>query len=118
MRALNTNDAFEVARALDESGVREDIEKKIVDLAKAGKDFDVESIGVGTIMDVVRLFLSKGMQGRMYQVLSGPYEMTPEEVGLLSLKEQAANIRTIAADEGLHDFFVLVSEILGWKPKT
>lgn len=115
MRAINTDDAFNAARIIEASGIKAEIERIVKQIVNGEIAPDIQNVGVTGILRFVELFTSRQMQQSLYEILAGPYEMEPEKIGLLSLKEQMANIRELSKDEGLADFFDFLSGILGQK---
>lgn len=115
MRAINTDDAFNAARIIETSGIKAEFERIVKQIVNGEIAPDIKNVGVTGILRFVELFTSRQMQDSLYAILAGPYEMKPEEIGLLTLKQQMTLIRELSKDEGLADFFDFLSGILGQK---
>lgn len=118
MRALNTNDAFEAARLIQDAGIRPELEAIIGRIASGQLKPDINSIGIMGVLRFIELMTSMHMQGALYEFLAGPYEMTPDDVGELTIAEQLECAKKLAQDEGLNVFFDFVSALIGLKPQT
>ena len=79
MRKANTNDLFNAARLINILDLKEE-------LFNAQKDKeDVEQIGFDFVFLAFTKATTKDAQQQIYEVLSQPFEMTPEEVGLMEI---------------------------------
>lgn len=112
MRKLNTADLFCAARAVKSSGLRAELQRMIDSIAKGGVP-DVQSIGIDTILQVIDVFAEHKSEQAVYEVLSGPFEMKPEEVAAMELEPLMDNLEEIFRDGGLQLFFKRLSGILG-----
>ena len=72
MRKANTNDLFNIARLVNELGLRDDFFK-----AQNGTD-DVEKIGYDLVFSILSKATTEKAQESIYQVLCSPFEMTKE----------------------------------------
>lgn len=79
MRKANTNDLFNIARLVNELGLKDDFFE-----AQKGKE-DLEKIGYEFVFAILSKATTKASQEKIYQVLCEPFEMTVEEVGLLDI---------------------------------
>lgn len=113
MRKLNTADLFSAARAVKSSGLRQELQTYIKTLATSGNELDVENVGISTILQIIEVFAEKSCEAAIYEVLSGPFELSAEEVGKLDLDAFMDGLEFIAHDGGLSDFFRRLSGILG-----
>lgn len=112
MRRLNTADVFVAARAVKRSGLREELKKYIAQIAEAGA-FDVQDVGIDTMLRIVEVFAEKESEEAIYLVLSGPFEMDPKEVASMSLDVLVDHLEYLSQDGGLLLFFRWLSGILG-----
>lgn len=85
MRKANTNDLFNIARLIDELGLKEDLFE-----AQKGKE-DIEKIGFDFIFKIFSKAIKKESQQKIYDVLSEPFEIEPQKVGELGIMELINN---------------------------
>lgn len=85
MRKANTNDLFNFARLINSLDLKEELFN-----AQNGKE-DVEQIGFYFVFEALTKATTKDSQKQIYEVLSQPFEMTPEEVGLMDIDVLARN---------------------------
>ena len=110
MRKLNTSDVFAALRLIRAANLREEI-KPVMRVASEGK-LSVEDVGIDGIISVVEMLAEKKAEKAMYEVLSGPFEMEPEEVANMELVQFAENLQQLAKENDLRAFFGYVSGIL------
>ena len=111
MRNLNTADLFKAVRVIKTSGLREEL-KPLLDKAADGKA-DVKNVGIDAIMTVVGTLAENGVERAMYEWLSGPFEMDPEEVAQLDVIDLCDKIEWLWKDGNLQSFFVRLSGLTG-----
>ena len=75
MRKADLNDMFGVARLVKELDFKEDLYK-----AFEGED-DVVKRGYSVVFELFAKATTKDAQRKIYECLSGPFEVTPEELG-------------------------------------
>jgi hypothetical protein len=81
MRKANTKDLFNMARLINDLGLKEDLFK-----AQQGKE-DLERIGFDFFIDVLAKATTKEMENKIYDVLAKPFEMKTEEVGEMEIEK-------------------------------
>lgn len=93
MRKLKTKDLFVAVRAIKEIGVREEIKKITM---KLDKNTDVNEAGIDVFLAIFEKATEKKSEKVIYDFLSGPFEVTPEEVEEMELFEMIEKLKEIA----------------------
>ena len=114
MRKLNTSDVFAFARIVKASGMREELKKIIKDMA-GQEEFDIEEIGLDTILALMEALAEKKSEKAIYEMLAGPLEMPAEEIEKMELPDLLKNLRALSTENDLKSFFSYVSGIAGKK---
>lgn len=104
MRKLNTSDVFSLARLIKEIGIKEDIKKLSTSV---NENTDIKEAGFDLIFTVIEKFAEKNSEPALYNFLSGPLEIDPEEVGKVELFTLVENILEIADIEKWKAFLKL-----------
>lgn len=117
MRKLNTSDVFAFARIVRACGIREEL-KSIIKEVAGKEDFNVEEIGMDTVLAIMEALAEKKSEAAICEMLAGPFEMSAEEVRGLELPELAEYIRQLADENDLKSFFKFVSGIVTKKSLT
>lgn len=116
MRKLTTQDVFAALRIASDLQLKDEVQA-LAQLANDGK-LTRDEIGAQAFMKVLDLFVSKKAEGRIYEFLAGPFEITPEQVRDLPLMELAENIKALAEENDLAGFFTLLGGLTTQKPST
>lgn len=111
MRKLNTSDVFSMARIVRASGVRNELRPLIK--AAAESDRPVEDVGIDGFLCILEALAERKAESAIYEVLSGPLEMTADEVAKLPLDQLVEQLKALVAENNLKYFFDCVSRILG-----
>ena len=83
MRKANTADMFKIGRLITDLGVKEQLFK-----AQQNKEIDkLEEIGFDFLYTIFEKAVSEEVEKKIYDVLSGPFEMTDEEIGKMAFSE-------------------------------
>ena len=83
MRKANTADMFKIGRLITYLGVKEQLFA-----AQQNKEIDnLEEIGFDFFYAIFERAVSKETEKKIYDVLSGPFEMTGEEIGKMAFSE-------------------------------
>ena len=102
MRKLKTADVPAFGRCLKRLGVKE----KIRDIAQQAKSAqDVWGSGFDFIWELFDIATEQTGENAIYEFLAGPFEMTPAEVADLDLGILMANLKQLAQENNLTDFF-------------
>lgn len=86
-------------------------------MAAEGKA-DVQNVGIEAIMTVVFTLAENGVEKALYDLLSGPFEMEPSEVGKLDIVELCEKIEWLWKEGNLQVFFEHLSNLIGTKSLT
>ncbi|WMJ83406.1 hypothetical protein ACS3UN_10055 [Oscillospiraceae bacterium LTW-04] len=116
MRKLTTQDVFVALRIVSDLQLKDEVQT----LAKLANDKELsrDEIGAQAFMKVLDLFVSKKAEGRVYEFLAGPFEMTPEQVRDLELMVLANNLQLMAEENNIAGFFTLLGGLTTPKPST
>lgn len=87
MRKANVNDLFNITRLVTELGVKEQLFN-----AQKGKE-DIEKIGFDFFYIVFENATSKESQKKIYDILSGPFEMNADEIGTMDIDSLISSFR-------------------------
>lgn len=83
MRKANTADMFKIGRLITALGVKEQLFK-----AQKNKEIDnLEEIGFDFFYAIFEKAVSEEAENKIYDVLSGPFEMTGEEIGKMTFSK-------------------------------
>lgn len=83
MRKANTADMFKIGRLITDLGVKEQLFE-----AQQNKEIDkLEEIGFDFFYAIFERAVSKDVEKKIYDVLSGPFEMAGEEIGKMPFSE-------------------------------
>lgn len=83
MRKANTADMFKIGRLITDLGVKEQLFE-----AQKNKEIDkLEEIGFDFFYAIFEKVVSEEVEKKIYDVLSGPFEMTGEEIGKMAFSE-------------------------------
>lgn len=104
MRKLNTSDVFAFTRMVTEIGLKEEI-KDIT--SKITNETDTRTLGLDVIFKMVEKFSEVNSEKALYEFLSGPLEVSKEEVGTMDLFDLVDNLMQIADVEKWRTFLKL-----------
>lgn len=113
MRALEFADLYKAQRVLRAAHFAEEV-KPMLEMAAANAG-DLSKVGINAIMTVLDLLAENEAEGKMYEFLAGPFEMTPEEVSHLRLADLKDKFTWLMNEEGTRPFFKSVLDGLGLK---
>ena len=102
MRKLKTSDIPAACRCLKKLGLKDQI-REIAQNSDGIKD--AWSKGFDLLWNVFDIATESEGEHHLYAFLSGPFEMTAEEVADLELPTLFANLKQLAAENDLTDFF-------------
>lgn len=106
MRKLNTDDILNLAALIRKTGIKEDLEKQFKDLASGKKKaLDAENDGIEIIFAIISAFGKEGAKEAFYKFLSGPLEMTEDEIATSNPIETLEKIKQIASLSEWMSFF-------------
>lgn len=102
MRKLKTADIPAFCRGIKQLGLKDQI-KEIAEKSNTAKD--VWSFGFDFLWNLFDVATEKHGETVIYEFLSGPFEMTPEEVADLDLDVLITNLKQLAQENNLTGFF-------------
>ena len=112
MRALNTADVFAFVRVIREAGMEETLKKEFADLIDGKKKITSEELveaatanQSGILLAVISGFSRKGAEREFYEFISGPFEMTPEEIEKQDASKTLEMLFELTSGEGWTNFF-------------
>ena len=117
MRTLKTTDVFGAMRVIKAAGVKDEI-KRIAfewDNKKNITEDDQREVGAELIFSIIDGLADKKSESLMYEFLAGPFEMQPEEIGNLDLKELIDKIKELGkleSPEGWKAFFKSLGDLI------
>lgn len=111
MRKLNTQDTFKALRLITKSKLKDKLTEIVKNISENGYD-SLENVGIEGIMTVLETLTETSSEQLLYEVLSGPYEMTAKEVGELPLDEQIQKLSELKELSNLDSFFSVLSGLL------
>lgn len=83
MRKANTADMFKIGRLITDLGVKEQLFE-----AQKNKEIDkLEEIGFDFFYAIFEKAVSEEVENKIYDVLSGPFEMTGEDIGKMTFSK-------------------------------
>lgn len=117
MRKLQTSDVFAAMRVLKKSNIREELKGFIKKINESGIA-SVEDVGIDGILYTLEIFSENKCETALYEVLSGPFEVTAEDVGKMELEQLIENLQTLSKENNLKSFFTLLAGTMGLKQST
>lgn len=113
MRKLNMADVFATLRLIRSCGLREEIKPLLKRAIDEGAS--AEAVGIDGMLVLVEVLSGKETEHGLFEVLSGPFEKTPEEMAAMPLDELLEGLCQIGRENDLKRFFAYVSGTLGKK---
>lgn len=110
MRKLQTPDVFNALRAISKANLKEEI-KPIIKKAIEEK-LNIEDAGIEGILSMLEFFAQKKCEQAFYEVLSGPFEMSVDDVKKLDLLIFVDNLETLGKENDLKRFFTLLAGLI------
>lgn len=102
MRKLKTADIPVFCRCMKRLGVKDQIRELAL---KSNTVADVWDFGFDFVWNLFDIATEKNGEAELYTFLSGPFEMTPEEVANLDIEVLIANIQQLVEENKLAGFF-------------
>ena len=116
MRNLLTADLFKAVRVIKTSGLKEEVRPLLKKAADGNAD--VQNVGIEAIMTIVGSLAEIGVEKGLYDFLSGPFEMDPEEIAQMDIVDLCKNIEWLWTEGNLRPFFGQLSNLIGMKSST
>ena len=127
MRKLIASDLFAALRVVSAIEKKQGIETTIKDLvknaenetkadgddktAKERNDDFIVRVGVSGVFKIIEIATEARVEGRVYEFLAGPFEMTPADVQNMPLPDFAENVTRLTKENDLSSFFTSVRKL-------
>lgn len=127
MRKLIASDVFAALRVVSAIEKKQGIETTIKDLvknaenetkadgddktAKERNDDFIVRVGVSGVFKIIEIATEARVEGRVYEFLAGPFEMTPADVQNMPLPDFVENITRLTKENDLGSFFTSVRKL-------
>jgi hypothetical protein len=127
MRKLIASDVFAALRVVSAIEKKQGIETTIKDLvknaenetkaagddktAKERNDDFIVSVGVSGVFKIIEIATEARVEGRVYEFLAGPFEMTPADVQNMPLPDFVENVTRLTKENDLSSFFTSVRKL-------
>lgn len=127
MRKLIASDVFAALRVVSAIEKKQDIETTIKDLvknaenetkadgddktAKERNDDFIVRVGVSGVFKIIEITTEARVEGRVYEFLAGPFEMTPADVQNMPLPDFVENVTRLTKENDLSSFFTSVRKL-------
>lgn len=107
MRKLKTSDIPVLCRCVKKLGIKDQI-KAVAQQANTVKD--VCAFGFDFVWDLFDIATEQAGESVLYEFLSGPFEMTPEEVRDLDMDILLENVQHMVQNNNLVAFFKFAAQ--------
>ena len=127
MRKLIASDVFAALRVVSAIEKKQGIETTIKDLvknaenetkadgddktAKERNDDFIVRVGVSGVFKIIEIATEARVEGRVYEFLAGPFEMTPADVQNMPLPDFVENVTRLPKENDLSSFFTSVRKL-------
>lgn len=127
MRKLIASDVFAALRVVSAIEKKQGIETTIKDLvknaenetkadgddktAKERNDDYIVRVGVSGVFKIIEIATEARVEGRVYEFLAGPFEMTPADVQNMPLPDFVENVTRLTKENDLSSFFTSVRKL-------
>lgn len=127
MRKLIASDVFAALRVVSAIEKKQGIETTIKDLvknaenetkadgddktAKERNDDFIVRVGVSGVFKIIEIATEARVEGRVYEFLAGPFEMTPADVQNMPLPGFVENVTRLTKENDLSSFFTSVRKL-------
>ena len=127
MRKLIASDVFAALRVVSAIEKKQGIETTIKDLvknaeketkddgddktAKERNDDFIVRVGVSGVFEIIEIATEARVEGRVYEFLAGPFEMTPADVQNMPLPDFVENVTRLTKENDLSSFFTSVRKL-------
>lgn len=127
MRKLIASDVFAALRVVSAIEKKKGIETTIKDLvknaenetkadgddktAKERNDDFIVRVGVSGVFKIIEIATEARVEGRVYEFLAGPFEMTPADVQNMPLPDFVENVTRLTKENDLSSFFTSVRKL-------
>ncbi len=110
MTNLKTRDVFKAFRVVKASHLRDELIPMIEALGKA-ENPNLKRVGINFYLTVFEALAEHGTENSMYDLLSGPLEMEPEEIADLDADKLVEMLKELGKVSNLQAFFKALSDL-------
>ena len=111
MRALNNSDLFSFARLIKKAKIKDEIKKLTLSINNIN-EINTESFGYDVLFTIIEAAAEKESEQYVYEFLSGPLEMTPEELAKADPVDTIEKVMQIADVEKWKAFFTSAASLM------
>lgn len=114
MRKLKSPDVFSAFRLIKEAGMRNEVQR-IALMVQQNKKVKIEELGVDFLLGCLEGLAEKKAEQKFYEFLSGPAEMSIEEIkdlSALELIELLKKFKDVEDVEGWRSFFKSLGSLM------
>lgn len=106
MKKANTGDMFKLMRLIDELKISDTVYEMIKEVEEKGtNNVNVERMGFNLIATLISKASTKEAEIKIYDFLSGPFEMTAEEIQCMDYTEFGKGIGQVLDLNSIIGFF-------------
>lgn len=109
MRTLNTADIFTALRILNETGLKEQLTTVVIKAKEENQE--VESVGKEVTLKLFEFLLEQKTERKLYEFLSAPFEVTPEDVEKMPIDKLIENLEELSKISNFQSFFTSLSKL-------
>ena len=110
MRKLNTSDVFVALRLIRKGNLKSTLIPYMEELSK--EEPDVTKVGIDGVLTVIEIFAENNTEKALYEFLSGPFEMSAEEIGKMDLWELVDTLKAFKEENKLERFFIALRGLM------
>lgn len=111
MRALNNSDLFAFVRLVKKAKITDKIKELTLSINNIN-EINTESFGYDVMFAIIEAAAEKESEQAVYEFLSGPLEMTTEELALADPVETIEKVMQIADVEKWKTFFTSAANLM------
>ena len=110
MRKLNTTDVFTALRLIRKGNLKSTLIPYMEELTK--KEADLTKVGIDGFLTLIEIFAEHQSEQALYDFLSGPFEMTAEDIGKMDLWELIDKLKEFREVNNLERFFTALRGLM------
>ena len=110
MRSLNNSDLFNFARLIKKARIKDEVKELTLSINSID-EINTESFGYDVLFTIIEAAAEKDTEQYVYEFLSGPLEMTPEELAKADPVETIEKVMKIADVEKWKAFFTSAANL-------
>ena len=110
MRSLNNSDLFNFARLIKKARIKDEVKELTLSINNID-EINTESFGYDVLFTIIEAAAEKDTEQYVYEFLSGPLEMTPEELAQADPVETIEKVMQIADVERWKAFFTSAAKL-------